>query len=82
MVFELCHHLFFILHSHLFFEITGLLLVLVQVVDLAEDVKLPLVVFNLPLGKQIYCVVVSGQLISLEKLNSSLVQLEQSDFVD
>jgi len=47
--------------------------VLVQVVDLGKDIQLTLVVFDLTLGKQIHCVVVSGQLVSFEKLDGSLV---------
>ena len=55
---------------------------LVKVVNLTKYVKLSLVIFYLTLGKKIHCVIVRCQFITFEELNSSLVKLKNSYFVD
>lgn len=77
---------YLLIHCHAVFKPLTLFLVdmclLVQAVDFRKYVQFALVVLYLSLGEEVYCVIVSGQLVSLEELNSCLVELQDSNLME
>jgi len=77
---------YLLVHSHAVFKPLTIFLVdmclLVQAVDFRKYVQFALVVLYLSLGEEVYCVIVSGQLVSLEELNSCLVELQDSNLME